>query len=384
MMIRKKALFHLSAVMVIYLSACKANGSSDNNKNDIQVLPVIQLQQKDTLIHNNYVTAIEAKRNVEIRAKVPGFLDKIYVDEGQEVKQGQLLFQLNDKEYRLALDKAKASLANMRAEARAAELELERVRILVNKKIISPTEQELAQAKLKAAEARVSEALSVESEAANRLSYTFIYAPFSGIIDRIPLRAGSLVSEGALLTTVSDLSSVYAYFNVSENEYLQRVQSKNPGSGKLKDTAALILANDTRYTHTGYIETMESEFDEGTGSIAFRATFPNPAHLLKHGASGKVQLVTPLHEALLVPQKAVFEIQDKNYVFVVNANNTVSMRNFIPARRISDFYVVQSGLSKGEKIVVEGIQTLRDGIQIQPRTIPMDSLLATAGRHSVK
>ncbi len=380
-MIRKKMLFHLSAVMVLYFTACKANGSSDNNKKDVQELPVIELQQKDTLIHTNYVTAIEAMRNVEIRAKVPGFLDKIYVDEGREVQKGQLLFQLNDKEYRIALEKARASLANMSAEARATELELERVRTLVNKKIISPTELELAQAKLKSAEARVNEARSVESEAATRLSYTFIYAPFSGIIDRIPLRAGSLVTEGALLTTVSDLSSVYAYFNVSENEYLQRAQSKHPGSSKPQDSASLILANDTRYNYTGQIETMESEFNESTGSIAFRATFPNPAHLLKHGASGKVQLVTPLQQALLVPQKAVFEIQDKNYVFVVNANNTVSMKNFIPARRIADFYVVQSGLSPGQKIVVEGIQTLRDGATIQPRSIAMDSLVAATPHH---
>ena len=375
-MMQKNTLYFFMAV-ALYASACQANGSTDKTTDNLQEVPVVQIRQKDTAVSTNYVTAIEAKRNVEIRAKVPGFLDRIFADEGQEVKQGQLLFKLNDKEYRLALEKAKANLANMQAEAKAATLEAERVKILVGKKIISATELELAKTKVKSAEARVNEARALESEAAHRLSYTAIYAPFSGVVDRFPLRSGSLVTEGALLTTVSDLSNVHAYFNVSENEYLQILQSKNKQQGgALNNSVQLILSNGTRYPHAGIIKTMEGEFDAGTGSIAFRASFPNPEHLLKHGSTGKIEVITPVQQALLVPQKAVFEIQDKNYVYVVSKDNIVTMRNFIPKMRINDYYIVQSGLTGGEQIVLEGIQSMKNGARVQPRTIAADSLIA--------
>lgn len=375
-MMRKNTLYILTAATLYMLaSACRSNNPQTKEEGP-QEVPVVQIVQKDTTVQANYVTAIEARRNVEIRAKVQGYLDQIYVDEGQEVKAGQLLFRLNDREYRLALEKAKASLANMQAEAKAAALEAERVRILVNKKIISPTELELAKTKVKSAEARVSEAQALESEAAHRLSYTSIYAPFSGMIDRIPLRSGSLVTEGALLTTESDLSSMHAYFNVSENEYLQIIGSKEKGSNALNTAVQLQLSNGAIYPHKGIVKAMEGEFDAGTGSIAFRASFPNPEHLLKHGSTGKIVVTTPVQQVLIVPQKSVFEIQDKNYVYVVDQKNVATMRNFIPSMRINDFYIVQSGLSNGESIVLEGIQSIKNGAIIQPKNIKADSLLA--------
>lgn len=367
----------LPVMIILYMCACKANGSGDNTSKDIQSVPVIQIVQKDTTINSHYVTAIEAKRNVEIRAKVPGFLDKIYVDEGQQVQQGQLLFKINDRELSIALDRAKATLANIQAEALTASLEMDRVTLLVNKNIISKSELELAKARVKAAEARISEARAVESEAAQKLSYTAIYAPFSGVIDRIPLRSGSLLDQGSLLTTVSDLDQVHAYFNVSENEYLQMMQSSNKEQNVLVGSKVqLILANNTVYPQAGKIETAEGEFNQGTGSIAFRATFPNPGRLLKHGASGKIQITTPVRKALLVPNKAVFEIQDKNYVYVVDKQNKVRMQNFVPKLRLDDCYIVQSGLEGGESIVLEGIQTIRDGVLIQPVAPGSDSLIA--------
>lgn len=366
----------LPAIMGIYLCACKANGSEDNNSKDIQSVPVMQIVQKDTTVNSHYVTAIEARRNVEIRAKVPGFLDKIFVDEGQHVQQGQLLFKINDRELAIALDKARAALSSTQAEALSASLEMNRVQLLVNKNIIAKSELELAKARLKAAEARVSEAKATESEAQQRLSYTAVYAPFSGVIDRIPLRSGSLLDQGSLLTTVSDLDQVHAYFNVSENEYLQMIQDSKDKSTFVGSRVNLILANNTVYPQPGKIETAEGEFDEATGSIAFRATFPNPGRMLKHGSSGKIQITTPVHQALLVPHKAVFEIQDKNYVYVVDKQNKVRMKNFVPRMRLSDCYIVESGLNSGESIVLEGIQTIRDGATIQPVAPGTDSLIA--------
>lgn len=376
-MTRKNTLYFFTA-MALCATACRSNSETKSTGNDLQEVPVIQIVKKDTIINTNYVAAIEARRNVELRAKVQGYLDQIYVDEGQDVREGQLLFKLNDKEYRLALDKAKANLANMQAEAKAASLEAQRVNGLVNKKIISATELDLAKTRVRSAEAKVAEAKALESEAEHRLSYTAIYAPFSGVIDRIPLRGGSLVTEGALLTTVSDLSTVHAYFNVSENEYLQILQSNGDEkkNDALNSTVELFLSNGNKYAHKGIIKTMEGQIDAGTGSIAFRASFPNPNHLLKHGSTGKIVVTTPLQEALLIPQKAVFEIQDKNYVYVVDKNNVVAMRNFIPSVRIDDYYIVQSGLSNGENIVLEGLQSIKNGTHIQPKTIQSDSLLA--------
>lgn len=350
------------ALCAFSIAGCTANSAVPTTQSKPE-LPVITVVQKDTILETRYVADIEAVQNVEIRAKVSGFLDKILIDEGREVKKGQILFKLNDEEYKADLASAKALLSNAMAEEKGAELEVKRVKLLVDKKVISKTELELAEARLTAAHAKVNEARSNESNAALKLSYTNIRAPFDGIINRIPLKAGSLVNEGALLTTVSDVRAIYAYFNVSENEYL-RYRNKED---KENDQVELILSNGETYTHKGKIETIEGEFDETTGSIAFRARFPNPGKLLRHGASGKVRLTNKIEDALMVPQKSTFDIQDKNFVFVLNKENKVKMRHFKPKTRVADYYIVQEGLEKGDRIVYEGMQDLRDGAIITPK-----------------
>ncbi len=357
------------------IAGCTASGQVDNSGKEI--LPVTKLITKDTILHHEYVTDIQAIRNVEIRARVAGYLEKIMVDEGKEVKKGQPLFQINDAEYKAEVAKAKANLSSAIAEAKTNELEMDRVQILVDKKVISKTELEVAKAKLAAAQARIDEARSAYSNAHLRLSYTFIRAPFDGVIDRIPLKVGSLIENGALLTTVSDIGSVYAYFHVSENEYLQYAKTKLSGANQNNVNARLVLADGTHYDHHGKIETLEGEFDESTGSIAFRSRFPNPDKMLKHGSTGKVRLANGVEDALMVPQKAVFEIQDKNYVFVVDAQNIVKMREFKPRTRFSHFYIVDSGLEAGDRVVYEGIQNIREGAEIVPEYIAMDSLLTS-------
>lgn len=332
-------------------------------------IPVVKLTATDTILQHEYVADIQASKNVEIRAKVQGFLEDILVDEGQEVKRGQPLFTINNEEFRTQLAKAKAVFSNAVAEARAAELEKNRVKTLVDKKIISITELELAEARLKSAQAKVDEAASEEENARIRLSYTYIRSPFNGIIDRIPFKRGSLVDEGTLLTTISDIENIYAYFSVSENEYLRYLRSKSDGALTGYDDITLVLTDGTRFPYPGKVETIESEIDRHTGSIAFRATFPNPDKLLKHGASGKILLETPMNNALMIPQKSVVEIQDKNFVFVVGKDNTVKMKSFVPKTRINQFVVVQSGLSEHDTIVYEGIQSIRDGATIKPEYV---------------
>ncbi|MBO9571684.1 MAG: efflux RND transporter periplasmic adaptor subunit, partial [Chitinophagaceae bacterium] len=325
-----RVLFLQLCFIAILSASCGANAEKDLIKEPAMAIPVVKLSATDTMIDNEYVADIQASKNVEIRAKVQGFIENIMVDEGQEVKKGQPLFSINNAEFRTECARADAALLNATAEGRAAELELNRIKTLVDKKVISKTEYELADARLKSAEARIAEARSVAESAKIKLSYTYICSPFNGIIDRIPFKPGSLVDEGTLLTTISDLQNMYAYFSVSEGEYLKYLRSKKANKLTGYDDITLVLADGSEFPYRGKVETMESEINRQTGSIAFRATFPNPDKILKHGASGKILLETSMSNALMIPQKAVMEIQDKSFVFVVEKNNKVKMKSFVP------------------------------------------------------
>jgi membrane fusion protein (multidrug efflux system) len=363
----------IASLPVFAMAGCAAKGEKTSGK-DMKILPVTKLIATDTMLYKSYVANIQAVQNVEIRARVSGFLEKIYVDEGEEVEKGQLLFCISDAEYTAELARAKAALSNVIAEAKAAELETGKVKLLVEKKVVAATELDVAEARLAAAKARIDEARSAEANAQRRLSYTNVRAPFDGVLDRIPLKTGSLINEGSLFTTLSDTRQVYAYFSVSETEYLRYKKSLAKGENAYRKVR-LELADGAGYSHTGLIETVEGEFEQNTGSIAFRARFPNPGKLLKHGASGKVKLTSELEGVVIVPQKAVFEMQDKNYVFVVDKENRVKMKSFHPQTRIAHFYVVESGLEPGERVVCEGVRNIRDGMVIKPRPVAMDSLL---------
>lgn len=363
--------------IAVLLTALITGCASKEKKQPVEVaeVPVIELHTTDTSLNKNYVADIQAVKNVEIRARVNGFLEKIYVDEGRFVKKGQLLFSISNKEFTNDLNKAKANVASASATARIAELEMERVKVLVDKKVIVKSELDLAKARVADAKAKVAEALTAIDDAKTKIGYLSVRSPFNGVIDRIPMKMGSLVDNGTLLTTISDNAEMYAYFNVSENEFLQ-YQKSATGSLQENENAALILSDGTKYTHTGKIETQEAEFSDNTGSIAFRAKFPNPGHMLKHGASGKIQLVTKLEAKILVPQKSVMEIQDKSFVFLVRQDSTVKMQSFTPQLRISEYLVVKDGLKPGDRIVYEGVQNIKDGAQVRPRLQKLGNFVA--------
>lgn len=337
-------------------------------------IPVVAVKTMPMCINHFYVSDIRAIRNVELRSKVSGFLETINVDEGQKVRKGQVLFRINDTEFKTNVAKAKAILNTAEAEEQVAEVEYQRVKLLTDKNIVSNTELKLAVSKFKAAKARTEEARSDYNIAAHKLSYATICAPFDGVVDRIPLRAGSLISEGTLITSVSDISSMYAYFDISENEYLAYKRKQNEMANKEDVAATLILSDGETYAQTGKVETVVSEFDVNTGSISFRATFPNPDHLLKHKATGKIKLSSKVENALIIPQKATFEVQDKTYVYVLDGADVVRMKPFEPADRIDEYYIVKSGLRDGERIVYEGIQDLKDGMKVVPMQLSSDSV----------
>ncbi|MEZ0607360.1 efflux RND transporter periplasmic adaptor subunit [Fibrella sp. WM1] len=337
-------------------------------------LPVVQLTRQDATLDHDYAGNLEAVQNVEVRARVGGYLDKILVDEGQSVKQGQLLFQLNPAEYRVKIAEAQASMESAAAQEQSALVEMDRVKLLVDKNVISPSELKLARAKVSSARAAIDQAKASLANAQLLMSLTNIRAPFNGVINRIPFKRGSLLEEGALLTTISDLREMYAYFNVSEKEYLAFIKKRSDPNKTTIREVDLVLADDTPYSHKGKIETTETIFEGNSGTIAFRARFPNPKQLLRHGSTGKIRLSNDVDDALLVPQKAVFEVQDKNFVYVVDGGNKVRIRPFVPRSRVEQFYIVQSGLKAGDRVVYEGIQSLKDGMKIVPRPLNADSL----------
>ncbi|AUD03652.1 efflux RND transporter periplasmic adaptor subunit [Spirosoma pollinicola] len=358
----------------LILASCSVR--SEKKQESAPTLPVIQLTNQDATLDHDYASNLEAVQNVEVRARVAGYLDKILVDEGKSVKQGQLLFQLNPTEYQVEVDRAQSSLESSLADEQSAEVEMGRVKLLVDKNVISPSELKLAKAKKETARAAVNGARAALSKARFHVSLTSIRAPFDGVINRIPFKRGSLIEEGALLTSISDLREMYAYFNVSEKEYLSFIKKRLDPEKTTVREVDLLLADDSPYPYKGKIETAETEFEDNSGTIAFRATFPNPKRLLRHGATGKVRLTTDVDDAVLVPQRAVFEVQDKNFVYVVDGTNKVRTRSFIPSSRVDQFYIVQSGLKPGDRIVYEGIQGLKEGMSIVPKPLPAKSLQA--------
>lgn len=360
----------VSISFCFFLVACF---SKEPQKNNAPLeFPVVALSEIDTILEKEYVAQIQSAKNVEIRSQAVGYIKKILVDEGQFVNEGQVLFQLNAEKYKNEVDKSIALKGSAEAEMTAAEVEVRRVKILADKNVISKTELELAEAKYKIAKAKVAEARVNQTNAELNLSFAFIKAPFSGVINRIPLKAGSLVNEGSLLTTISDVNNMFAYFNLSEKEYLDFIQNKQKVDEQHSNTVKLELANHARFPLSGKIETMETEVNNSTGSLAFRARFQNKNGLLKHGSSAKILLTTPTKNVLLIPQKSVFEIQDKNYVYLVDKNNKVSIKSIVPTTRAGNAYLIKDGLKAGDKILYEGNQTISEGQVIQPKLVVWD------------
>jgi RND family efflux transporter MFP subunit len=349
---------------------------SDKNKEAKQVaesFPVTSPIKIDTTLHTDYVAEINAIQNVEIRARIKGYLDKIYIDEGKYVKQGQLLFTINNPELREHVAKAGAVLKSTITELKAVEIELNNTKRLVEKNVVSGTELEAAKNKVEMMKAKVEEAQADESFAKIQLTYTQIKAPFNGIVNRIPNKMGSLIEDGTLLTTISNNGEVFAYFDVSEKEYLSYITNFKEKTQSSNDVT-LILANGAEHPFKGRVETTEGEIDQSTGNIAFRARFNNPEKILKHGASGKVRLLKQYKNALIIPQKATFEIQDRMYVYVIDNQNRVKTKAITSKHRLPHYYIVDSGLGEDDKIIYEGIQNIKDGMIVKPQFVEMNEI----------
>ncbi|MCZ4243215.1 efflux RND transporter periplasmic adaptor subunit [Pedobacter punctiformis] len=330
---------------LLYQTGCTSKKEEKEEETNYTVTSPLKI---DTSFTKEYVSQIKSVRNIELRAQEKGYLQNIYVDEGQSVKAGQLLFRIMPKMFQAELLKAQA-------ETKAAEIELQNTKLLSDKNVVSKNELYMAKAKLDAANAET-------SLAKMHLALTEIRAPFDGTIDRIPLKLGSLVDEGALLTSLSDNSQMFAYFNVSEPEYLNYAGAVKEKGKQLVD---LLMANNELLKSKGTVETVESEFNNETGNIAFRARFTNPKNLLKNGETGKIQMLVPLKNVLVIPQKATYEVQDKKFVFVVDASNKVRSREISIANEMPDLYVVANGLKEDDKILLDGVQKVKEDDKIK-------------------
>ncbi|MFT5749889.1 MAG: membrane fusion protein (multidrug efflux system), partial [Ancylomarina sp.] len=321
-------------IILLGLSACKDTSQKPMAKGPM-AFPVQSAVKNNVSVYAEYAANIEGEQNIEIRAKVDGFIDKIYIDEGTEVKKGQLLFKLSAETLNQQVNVAKANIEVAKAQVVSAQVEVDKVTPLVQKNIISGVQLKTAESNLNAANAQLIAAEAQYQNARENLAYTFIKSPVDGIVGSLPYRVGSLVgrSEPKPLTTVSNISNVYAYFTLNEKQLLQFNRGLNGSSvaDKIKELpdVELILADGSTYDQKGRIETINGMVNPRTGSISYRAIFSNPDNLLRSGISGKIKFPSIQNEVILVPQKATYEMQGKKFVYLVNSENKVEAKEII-------------------------------------------------------
>lgn len=307
--------------------------------------PVVE----DVTSSQQYVCQIRSCRHIEIRALENGYLEKIPVNEGQTVTEGELLFKIVPTLYQARLD-------TDLAEAQQVQIELANTEKLLAKNVVSAQELALVKAKLAKAQAKVQLSRA-------ELNFASIKAPFNGIIDRLREQQGSLVEEGDILTTLSDNSLMWVYFNVPEARYLEYMANLKNKQEELK--VELMLANGNKFNQLGKIGAIEADFNNQTGNIPFRADFPNPNSLLRHGQTGTVYISRLQRGAIVIPQRAVFEILAKRFVYIVGDDNVVHQKEIDIESELEDIYLVKKGIEVTDKIVLEGTRQVRDGEKVE-------------------
>lgn len=350
---KKLVLLPIFAVVSILISCHEEHHKAHENYS----FKVVQAKQQDTILYKEYVAQIKAHKHIELRAIEQGYLQSISVDEGSLVKKGSVMFTTLPSIYQ-------AELARAKSEARIAEIEYSNASNLHASNIISENEKALFEAEYEKAKAEV-------QLSQTHLNFSQIRAPFDGIMDKLLVREGSLLDEGEILTSLSDNNLMWVYFNVPEAEYLNYMQSETPQ----QQSVQLRLANGSLFQENGVIETILGEFDNTTGTIEFRAAFKNPKGILRHGETGVIKIAIPFDDALLIPQKATFQILDKTYVFVVDTSGKVSQREISVEGELTDLFLVEKGLGANEFILVDGIRMVKNNDLIHPERISFKELL---------
>ncbi|WP_010584103.1 efflux RND transporter periplasmic adaptor subunit [Schlesneria paludicola] len=319
---------------------------------ETHTIVVTKPEVRSITLNQRYVCQIHSRRHIEVKALERGYLDAISVKEGQEVKKGDELFKVIPIIYKAKYD---AELA----EQAIAQMEFDFSQKLSTEKVVSTNEVSLEKAKLLRAKAKT-------ELAAAELNFATIKAPFDGIIDRLQHQEGSLLEESSTLTTLSDNSLMWVYFNVPEARYLEFMADKDQHGPEMK--IDLVLANGKKFSQEGTIGAIEADFNNRTGNISFRADFPNPDRLLRHGQTGNVFLTHVQKDAMVIPQKSTFLILDKRFVYVVDKDDIARQRELEISHELDDIFIVKSGIEVDDKIVLEGVQQVHDGVKIQYET----------------
>lgn len=336
----------LAAVACLTLSAC--NVHREEHVHEAHKILVTHPAVNEVTLTQQYVCQIHSQRHIKVRALETGYLEPISVREGQAVHAGDVLFKVIPILYQARLD------AEM-AEAKVAQLEYNYTQKLYQDKVVSQNEVALLEAKLAKAQAKA-------QLAAAELNFATVKAPFDGIIDRLTEQQGSLVKEGDVLTTLSDNSLMWVYFNVPEARYLEYMGATD----KDRDLQIeLMLANGEKFQQRGKIGAIEADFNNQTGNIAFRADFPNPDRLLRHGQTGTILIHRVKDDAVVIPQRACFEVLSKRYVYVVDEDNIAHQREIEIENELEDIFVIKKGVTVTDKIVLEGGRQVRDGDKVE-------------------
>ncbi|MNI29223.1 Efflux pump periplasmic linker BepF [compost metagenome] len=361
------------AFAAIVLASCKSAPQQAAAAPPPPVLPVSAINQGSETTFIEYPAAIQGAVDIDVRPQVSGYLQSVLVNEGAYVTAGQTLFKINENPYREALNNAKASLHAAEAAILNAQLEVDKLTPLVQNKVVSDIQLKTAKTAYKIAQANAEQAKANVASAQINLGYTNVKATVSGYIGRIPKKQGSLVSptDQAALTQLSDIHEVHVYFSLAENDF-NSFNTNYPGktpADRIKHLPAveLVLADNSTYPVKGKIDMIDGQFDKNTGAITLRASFPNANGVLRSGNTGKIRLGLLHNDAILVPQSATVEMQDKVFVFTLGDSSKVKKQAISIVGKAGENYLVKEGVKAGDQIVLSGIDKLQEGMVIQPQ-----------------
>ncbi|HEY8784184.1 MAG TPA: efflux RND transporter periplasmic adaptor subunit [Mucilaginibacter sp.] len=379
--VQGSAIIALPLFLLFFSCGNKGNQTDAQATMPAPTFKVITLKPRSVTLNTDYPASIQGLQNIEIRPKVDGFVEKIYVDEGSSVKKGQLLFKIKAPQYEQDVRTAEAGIKTAEADVNTATLQVNKVKPLVEKDIISHYELESAQLALQTKQAALAQARAALENARVNLSYTTIVSPVDGVIGSLPYKLGSLVTGTTAypLTTVYNTAAVYAYFAMNEKQLLDfsRDSTNTTFRAKLNNIpkVSLVLSDGTVYEYKGKIETVNGLINTTTGSANFRAAFINPKGLLRSGGSATVRIPALAKNVIIVPQNVTYELQDKRFVYLIDDKNKVKNVSVkVMDNTPGQFYIVTDGLKSGDKIIAEGANNLKDGTQIKSVEVSDESV----------
>ncbi len=368
----------LIALLIIGIGSC--NSKKEQSAVPVQDIPVVTVVQTDVPIYSEYVGQVYGQKDIPIRARVEGFLESIEFKEGSKVKKGQLLYTIDPQSLAAASNAQKSQVTAAQTALSKARSDLDRIKPLAEANAVSKSDLDAAQAAYDAAVADLNAAKSNLKSSNIDLSYTQVKSPITGVIGKTNARVGEFVGKDpnpVILNTVSKTDTIIVKFSVTEAQFLtiakRRIEKAKTGEIKNHKNhndmnVQLKLADETIYNYPGTIDFVDRNIDENTGSILVQASFPNPDGLLRPGMYSKVSVQTDLaKDALIIPQRCIMELQGQYTVFVVNDSNKVVSRPITLAYKSGDLAAISNGLKKGEKIVIDALQKVRNGITINPK-----------------